>query len=281
MTQNDTLQPFIFQDKPIRGVLVHLNESYKTVLTRHPYPPDVQRLLGETLAAASLLSATLKFSGWLILQIHGTSAIKLLLAQADNEHRIRGLAHWKEEFENKSFADIMQGGTLAITTSLGQSKERYQGVVSLQGENLAASIETYFEQSEQLPTFIYLAADTEAVVGLLLQVLPGEEAKDPRLLWPQLQNLDQIVATSLMLNLDNEKILKKLFPQEKIQLFDTKGVSFFCNCNRERMEQAIITLGQDDANELLKDKSITVTCEFCNQEHEFDAADVEKIFAAR
>ena len=155
MTQNDSLQTFIFQDKPLRGVLVHLNESYKTILTRHLYPPDIQRLLGETLAAASLLSATLKFSGWMILQIHGAGAVKLLLAQADNEHRIRGLAHWEEDFDNKSFAEIMQGGTLAITTSLGQSEERYQGIVPLQGVTLDKAVETYFQQSEQLNTFIY------------------------------------------------------------------------------------------------------------------------------
>ncbi len=280
MSENDSLQRFIFVNSPVRGELIHLNNSYLAVSERHPYPLPVRKLLGETLAAAALLRTTLKFSGSLTLQIHGEGAVKLLVAQADQEGNIRGLADWEGEVASDSFAAVMSKGQLGITLDLSDEGQRYQGIVELQGESLAEALETYFAKSEQLPTFIYLATDEQSVAGMLLQILPGVYDRDPGVAWEHLSHLSRTLTAKEILHLDNQEILTRLFHEEDIQLFDPESIRFYCRCNRERMERAILTMGKKEALELLKEKKvIMVTCEFCNRHLDFDAVDVEKIFA--
>jgi len=283
MPNNDALQRFLFEDHPVRGELVHLNNSYSAILERHPYPPPIQRLLGETLAAAALLSASLKYSGSLILEVHGKGQVNLLLAQANHQGHIRGLAKWEGEIVNEtSFAELMAGGKIVITIDLGETGERYQGIVALNGEKLAEALASYFAQSEQLPTFIYLTADQHAAAGLLLQALPSDYDRDPGSAWEHLTHLSRTLIAEEIIGLPNEEILQQLFPEEDIRLFEEQGISFFCRCNRQRMEHAIVTMGPEEAKPIIqRDKILTVTCEFCNRHHDFDEVDVDKIFSTK
>ncbi len=172
----------------------------------------------------------------------------------------------------------MAGGRIVITITPGAG-ERYQGIVDLKGESLSQALETYFGQSEQLPTFISLFSSENTISGLFLQVLPGSYATDPGIAWQELTSVSHTLKGDEMLNLPNEKILKRLFPEEDIRLFDSEPINFICQCNRERMEAAILTLGKQEAlEEVAKNKVLTVTCEFCNRHLDFDAVDIEKIF---
>lgn len=281
MLEKDTLQRFIFEERSVRGELAHLNASYLAILERQPYPLAIRKLLGETLTAAALLSAILKFSGSLILQVHGKGDVQLLLAQADHQGQVRGLAQWQGEVnEEASFADMMRDGRLMITIDSGKGQERYQGIVELKGESLAHALENYFTASEQLPTFIFLTADEKAAAGLLLQVLPGQYDSDPGVAWEHLTHLSRTLTSQEMLQLSNQEILTRLFHEEDIRLYDATPVRFYCHCNRDRMEQAILTMGREEALDFVnKKKVITVTCEFCNKHQDFDVVDVAKIFA--
>lgn len=279
MSNDDSLQRFVFVNSPVRGEIVHLNASYDAILERHPYPLVVRKLLGETLAAAVLLSATLKYSGSLTLQVHGQGQVSLLVAQADHQGRIRGLADWNGEVLDGAFANIMAKGQLAITIDLGEEGQRYQGIVELHGESLAQALENYFAKSEQLPTFIYLASDEQSVAGMLLQTLPGTYDRDPGIAWEHLTHLSRTLTAAEILHLTNQEILARLFHEEDIQLFDSEPVHFYCRCDRDRMERAILTMGQEEARQLVAEKKIiTVTCEFCNRHLDFDVVDVENIF---
>lgn len=279
MSNDDSLQRFVFVSSPVRGEIVHLNASYDAILERHPYPLVVRKLLGETLAAAVLLSATLKYSGSLTLQVHGQGQVSLLVAQADHQGRIRGLADWNGEVLDGSFANIMAKGQLAITIDLGEEGQRYQGIVELHGESLAQALENYFAKSEQLPTFIYLASDEQSVAGMLLQTLPGTYDRDPGIAWEHLTHLSRTLTAAEILHLTNQEILARLFHEEDIQLFDSEPVHFYCRCDRDRMERAILTMGQEEARQLVAEKKIiTVTCEFCNRHLDFDVVDIENIF---
>lgn len=281
MTDTDILQRFIFEKNPVRGEISRLNHSYKAILERHPYPTSVRKLLGETLTAATLLSATLKYTGSLILQIHGNGPVKLLLAHANHKGHVRGLANWEGDVKDDAFAEMMVGGRIVITIDSGKNSERYQGIVELKGESLSEALETYFAQSEQLPTFISLAADEKTAAGLLLQALPGTYDKDPGIAWEHLTHLSRTLTAKEMLNLPNKEILKRLFHEEDIRLFDAEPINFICHCNRDRMERAILVIGQEEAlQEVAKQKMLTVTCEFCNRHLDFDEIDVNKIFKA-
>lgn len=281
MADQDSLQRFLFVNNQIRGQIVRLNRSYLAILERQPYPLPIRKFLGETLAATTLLSAIIKFSGSLILQMHGKGKLKLLVAQANHQRQIRGLAQWDGEIGESSFAEAMAHGQMMITIDQGQGKERYQGIVELKGESLADSLANYFAHSEQLPTFIYLTADEKAAGGMLLQALPGSYDRDPGIAWEHLTKLSQTITAKEILQLSNQEILHRLFHEEDIELFDPEPVIFYCNCNRERMERAILTMGRNEALELVAEKKVlTVTCEFCNRHQDFDAVDVAKIFAA-
>lgn len=279
MFNPDSLQRFVFEKYPVRGEIAHLNQSYQAILERRSYPLTVQKLLGETLTAAALLSATLKYTGSLILQIQSEGPVKLLLAQTNHQGHVRGLANWEGDIKNATFAELMSGGRIVITIDSGKNAERYQGIVELKGESLSQALETYFAQSEQLPTFISLAADEQTAAGLLLQVLPGTYDQDPGLAWEHLTQLSRTLTSKEMLTLPNKEILKRLFHEEDIRLFDTEPVNFICSCDRDRMERAILVMGKDEAlQEVAKRKVLTVTCEFCNRHLDFDAVDVNKIF---
>lgn len=267
---HDSLQRFILNHRHIRGVLVKLQQSYLTIISQQHYPETVAHLLGETLVTSALLTSTIKFEGSLIMQVQNQGPLELLVAHCNQQFHIRGAAKWHND--EKDFSDALEGGTLAITIAPDEG-EHYQGVVQLETHGLAKAVESYFEQSEQLSTLIVLAADQHAATGLLLQKLPNHTADnyDPDD-WDNLAiQLKQLYAHEL-LNLDNEAILKRLFPTEEVIIYQPESIEFRCTCSEERSANAIRTLEQTDIDELLNTyKEITVTCEFCHHSYQFDA----------
>lgn len=276
--QNDTLQSFSFEHQNVRGEIVHLNQVFQTALERHAYPEIIGNLLGETLTAVTLLGATLKLESNIILQIQPQSAIKLLVAQIDQRLHVRGLAQWDNEALPTAFNDPFHGGHLAITMTpkIGQ---RYQGVVALNGGNLANSIEKYFYQSEQLATCLFLCADKKQAAGILLQKIPDTKSPPKNNHWEDLVAITQSLTPKELLTLSNSEILQRLYHEEDIRLFDAQPIEFHCDCTIARMENAVRVLGYEEAMNLLRThKTISVTCEFCNNRFDFSASDVARIF---
>lgn len=279
MTEHDTLQRFIFENTNVRGEIVRLRASYQAVSERHDYPLPIKQWLGETLAATTLLGATIKFEGSLILQMQSDGVLRLLVAQSTHEHHIRGLAQWEGAMLEGSLKPMGEG-RLAITIIPNQG-ERYQGVVEIIGNSLASSIENYFAQSEQIPTCLILAADENVAAGLLLQSMPDVKTDHKQNFWEHVLQLTRTLSSKELLELPNQEILKRLFHQEDVRLFETTPVSFRCDCNIDRMERAILVFGYEQTMEIFSShKDVTVTCEFCNRRFDFDKVDIERIFAS-
>jgi molecular chaperone Hsp33 len=279
MTEHDTLQRFLFTHANIRGE-IHLNDTYKAVADRHPYPLATQKLLGEALAAAALLSATIKYEGTLLLQIKNAGAVTLLIAQSDDEYHLRGLAQWRE---GALFTDaervLFSAGQLALTITPKEGA-RYQSVVELANKNIAAALEKYFRESEQLPSFLFLCADEKSVAGMLLQLMPDDGAPNHYSSWEHIVHLARTISAEELLQLDNQTVLKRLFHEETIQLFVAEPVSFQCTCTLERMERALLLMDYQELQQLLlAEKEVIVACEFCNNHYAFDAASIRRIFA--
>jgi len=279
-THHDSLQRFIINRAHIRGVLVKLQQSYLTIVSQQHYPERIGHLLGETLATAALLTSTIKFQGTLIMQVQNKGPLEMLVAHCDEQFHIRGVAKWRED-EN-DFNEALQGGTLAISILPNQG-ERYQGIVELETEDLGQAVETYFAQSEQLATLVMLAADERGCAGLLLQRLPNSSADEQDdSYWSDLEAQIRQLYSHELLNLDNEVLISKLFPDEDIMVYEPEPVSFRCTCSEERSAKAIQTLTQADIDELLAtSKTIAVTCEFCHHSYHFDAAEVNTIMATK
>jgi molecular chaperone Hsp33 len=278
MPDPDTLQRFLFEDNAVRGELVHLDATYRAIRDSHDYPPPVRALLGETLAASALLSGSIKAHDSLIVQVQASGPVHLVVAQCTSQRSLRGLARWTGAVEPGGLQTLCGTGTLAITIDPGRGQERYQGLVALSGESVAQAIETYFEQSEQLPTRLWLACDGERAAGLLVQSLPGQRA-DPDA-WNRIQLLAATVRPGELLDSSLDELRRTLFPEEDVRVFDPQRTTYHCTCARETIGTVLASLGRAELEEALDELGeLTVTCEFCNRRYVFDRVDVEAVLA--
>ena len=285
LPDNDCTQRFIFDDIDARGELVALERSYAEVLAKHPYPEPVAQLLGELMAAASLLIGTLKFDGLLILQARSEGPVPMLMIECSSEREIRGLAryHADQIAPGAALADLMPNGVLALTVDPTHGK-RYQGIVDLDGASLAECFTNYFVMSQQTNTRFWLYADGRRARGLLLQQLPVDRIRDPEereASWQHVTALASTLNADELLSLDNETVLHRLYHEEVVRLFDELPVRFQCSCSRERSGNALVSLGLEDAQQLVIEHggAIEIDCQFCNERYLFDGADVAQLFA--
>ena len=285
MTERDTLHRFLLERTPVRGEWVHLDDAWRVLLERHPYPPVVRDRLGEAYAAVALIAATLKFDGSLILQITGSGPLHMLVVQATGSRALRGLARYRGEVPNGDLTEIFgPDARLVLTLDPGAGRERYQGVVALEGQSLAAALDTYFERSEQLPTRLWLASGPSSAAGLLLQGVPGADgaptppdAED----WIRATLLGDTVSAGELLALPAEQLLRRLFQEERVRLLEGHAMRFACNCSRDKVEAMLKGLGADEVRATLaQEGEVLVTCEFCNASYRLDAIDAESLFAA-
>jgi molecular chaperone Hsp33 len=277
--QTDQSQRFLFEHSDIRGESAHLDSAYREILALHQYADGVNRLLGEFLAAAVLLSSNLKFEGKLVLQVRSEGQIPLLMVECDHTLRVRGIARGAERATSNNSDQLLRNGQLAITIDPTHG-QRYQGIVPLPLGSLANGLDTYFEQSEQLKTRIWLAADGQRAGGLLLQQLPAQVTvdEDSRCQqWAHVCSLAATVRHAELLDLPGADLLYRLYGDDSVRLFDPAGIRFHCTCSRERTFNALTTLSANELYELLAEQEcITMDCEFCNEEYRFYRSDLSE-----
>jgi molecular chaperone Hsp33 len=275
MIEQDLLRRFLFEDLGVRGEWVKLTDSWQTAKLHQQGSENVQQQLGQALAAVVMLSATVKFKGSMILQAQSDGAIKTLVAQATDQRKIRGLIRGKDSVEAGSLENMFGQGRLVLTIESGTGSP-YQGIVPLLGDNLAAALETYFEQSEQLKTRLWLFANADHAVGLLLQELPAQEGSEAD--WEHIEILANTVTAQELFELDCETLLFRLFNEDAVRLFDPEPVEFSCACSRPSLETTLFALGRPELEDILSEQNtIEVNCEFCNEHYSFDKIDVENI----
>ncbi|MFL0807919.1 MAG: Hsp33 family molecular chaperone HslO [Oceanobacter sp.] len=277
-TSADQLQRFSFDETVIRGEIAHLNHSFQDVLNRHRYPSVVARPLGQLMAATALMSASLKFKGRLTLQVRLSGNISLLQAETDEQGQLRAIARYDTEQMEKEL--ILDDGQLVITLEPDQG-QRYQGIVAIQGGNIASALESYFEQSEQLPTRFWLASDEQSAAGLMLQRMPETTAAShsPED-WQRIVHLASTVKGQELLTLDTETLLHRLYHEETLRLYPASALKFYCTCSKPRLANALRQLGLDELNDMLTETpSISINCDFCGQHYSFDRTDVDALFA--
>lgn len=277
----DTIQRFLFEHAPVRGEIVHLNATWHAVLDRHDYPPAVRALLGEMMAAAALLTATLKFGGTLIMQIQGNGPVKLLVVECTSDHHMRATAKWSGAPATGSLVELVGDGKFAITLDPGQGRPGYQGVVALAGANVAAALEEYMLRSEQIETRLWLTAADDCAAGLLLQKLPARgDANTDADAWQRATMLAASLAPPELAALDGPELLRRLYSAEDIRVFKARPVDFRCTCSRERVVAMLHMLGRDEVASIVAERGeVEVNCEFCNQRYRFDGRESAAVFA--
>ncbi|HXV12445.1 MAG TPA: Hsp33 family molecular chaperone HslO [Burkholderiales bacterium] len=274
----DSVQRFLFERAPIRGEIAHLESAWQRVLERHDYPPPLRALLGELMAAAALLAATIKFEGSLIVQMQGDGPVSLLVAECDDAGALRATAKWRGELEAGPLAEMLGEGRCAITLAAGPGGQSYQGIVGLEGGSVAAVLEHYLRRSEQIETRLWLAVEAERAAGLLLQKLPhpGEDED-----WRRAQHLAGTLTAEELLGLPARALIRRLYAYEDVRLFDPRPLAFHCSCTRERVVAMLRMLGYDEVSSILAERgAVDVGCEFCGQSYRFDRWDAERVFTA-
>jgi molecular chaperone Hsp33 len=268
---------------------MRLSRAWLELREHQDYPPAVQQLLGEAVAAVVLLAATLKFDGILTLQLQGKGLVNLLVAQCTSDFRVRGMArHVLTAHEDAAagFRALTGEGQIIVTVEAADRASSYQGVVPITGGSLAESLEAYFQQSEQLPTRVLLACSAGAIAGMLVQRIPGEGGKqipdEPALgmAWRKAEDAMSSLTPGSLLEDDVEQRLVDMFGVDEVRVFSGHGVKFECRCSRERVANVLRSLGAEEVRSVIAEQgACTVTCEFCQRPYKFDAIDVEQLFS--
>jgi molecular chaperone Hsp33 len=280
----DCLHRFLFEQFPIRGHLVHLDASWQALIEHRDYPEAIRNLLGEAVAASLLLAATIKFDGVLSLQLQGDGPVHLLLVQCTSGLGVRGLARFREgDFSTAhTISDLLGAGNLTVTLETDEGAQRYQGIVPISGERLAESLQLYFENSEQLPTRLWLQTDAAGASGMLLQKLPAAGVADAAAVqdaWRRVQIIGDTLTPEELRTLSDQEILHRLFHEDDVRLFEPAPVYFRCRCSRERVSGMLQGLGEQETRSILAERGeVEVRCDFCNRAYVFDAVDVAQLF---
>lgn len=283
--QTDIRQRFLFPNSDIRGEIVRLDTSLAPILGARDYPMPLEGLLGEAMAAVTLLSGSLKFKGRLSLQAQGQKALKVLLAECTDDSKIRGLIQLNDDEDvpnSGAIADLLGQGIMVITIKPEQGRD-YQGFVPMENDTLAACLEDYFKQSEQLPTRLWLAAGNGHAAGLLLQALPQQvadkETNDAT--WQNAVALTETLSMEELLGLPVETVLHRLFHEAPPELPPAQTVEFGCTCSRDRVAQALVSLGTEELQAIIDEQGeARVQCDFCGDTQVFDNVDLGSLLSS-
>ena len=299
---------FMCDGAPVRGEIVSISSAWQAVLERRNDPPPVRRTLGDFVGAATLLSASLKFDGTLIIQAQSKGPIQLLVVECKSDLSMRATVKLSVEPSEISseatlaeLLDVSNSGRLVITLDPADrepGQAPYQGIVALQDHqgamikpvsSAAEAIALYMQNSEQLDTRIWLTSSDTNVGGLLLQRLPnsgGHAHLDPVIAaegWNRIQALGETITDEELLTLAPETILRRLFLEEStengVRSFPARPIRFACRCSRTKVADILRMLGEEEVQSILAEQGAVETiCDFCAKPYRFDAVDCLQVF---
>jgi molecular chaperone Hsp33 len=319
---DDSVLPFTLVRSGAIGQIVRLGALADAILGHHDDPEPVAATLGEALALTAMLGSALKHEGKLILQTRTDGPLRFLVVNHEQRPakggqtsgaeggqpsggRLRGYVSFtggKELAKGAAArASLIGSGHLAMTIDPGPERQRYQGIVALQAGSLTEAARTYFRQSEQVPTFLRLAAARVymrgawhwRVGGLMVQHLhtvntasaglpqgddPAAEhfagESDER--WRTVRALAETVEDHELLDptLTPARLLYRLFHEEGVRVQPARPLEEYCQCSHERVAALLASFGAAELADMREeDGAVTVTCEFCRTSYRFEAED--------
>ncbi|ANN78748.1 Hsp33 family molecular chaperone HslO [Bordetella flabilis] len=290
----DLLKKYLFEDRTVRVQAVRLHETWRAAQVNHDYPIAVRRLLGELIAASTLLAANLKFEGSLVMQVQGDGPIALLVVECRADLSLRATVKLRQDHvvpDTGTMQSLMNpGGNGRFIVVLDPQRKApgqqpYQGIVPIVGDTVADALSHYMQQSEQLETRLWLASDEQHAAGLLLQRLPeqGGSAHTPGAAEETWNRAGQLAATlkpDELLGTDVDTLIHRLYWEETLIAFDPLGVRWHCPCNRTKVSDMLRMLGRAEVEDILSERGkVEVACDFCGKPYVFDAVDCAGLFS--
>lgn len=286
----DFRQRFVFDQLDVRGCIVRLDETCKTIQATHHYPPNLAMLLNQFAIAVTLLRDSIKFSGSLTIQLRTQGPIGLIMADCMADRRVRAIAEYNSEelapSDSMALDSFGAGAVLAITIT-PEDGERYQSIVPIEHATLSECLQDYFQRSEQLPSLFSFHSSGDVAFGIALHALPQEKVTDKKaadIHFERLQALLQTLSQDEALSLSAPAILTRLFHEESCRLFDAHAVEFGCSCSSKKSMDAIKSLGRDNVTSLIDEQkadgnsALTIDCHFCFQRYEYDFDHIRGLF---
>ncbi|WP_299401512.1 Hsp33 family molecular chaperone HslO [uncultured Roseobacter sp.] len=309
---DDTVLPFQLDASDIRGRVARLDGALNGILKQHDYPPQVEALVAEMALLTALIGQTIKLRWKLQLQVQSKGAVRMIATdyygpkKAGDPAHIRAYASYDaDRLTDAPAFDQIGEGYFAIMIDQGKGMTPYQGITPLEGTSLAACAETYFAQSEQLPTRFSLSfgTSTEPGVaehwragGVMLQHMPkaspfvaegdgsgetlsaadlvqGDEAEN----WSRVNILLDTVEELELIGpkLAPNDLLLRLFHEEQPRVYDAQSVQFGCTCSEDRVRQSLSIYSARDIEKMTTDAGrVTADCQFCGAHYDLDPASV-------
>lgn len=295
-SDDNRVRPFRIEGMDVRGRAVRLGTAIDAILSAHAYAPPLAVLTGEMVALAALLGSMLKSDGIVTLQARGgdDAPVDFLVADFATPGDLRGYAEHDAGRvaalpEDASLEALLgAGGYLAITLDQGRDNERYQGIVELNGDSLAACAMDYFARSEQTPTAVNLIAGRDPVSGhwraggIMVQHLAtgggthrpvGAETLGELENWRRATILMNSVSATELLDpaLGLESLLFRLFNEDGVRVYEALDLAHRCRCSRSRLMSVLQSYDRATLDDMTEDGYIHATCRFCAATYSFDA----------
>ena len=273
--KSDLITRFIINNSSIRGNIIRIKNSLSELKKSLTIPEQLISSFNEIITVCPMLAATLKFEGGLILQIQGKKSLKLIIAESDNDFKIRGTIKLSEH-TNESFRDLIQDAIVALTVIHKDQKTPYQGIIEVGSGEIKAMIEHYLTQSMQIKSKVFFHQTKNESFGVLFQELPHEN-EEQKVITESLWN-DIDLINSNALSDGPEQFLKNIFTQNDVQIFEEHAVQYECSCNQEKIYKTISLIQENEIYSSIKDDCIEMVCEYCHKKYTVTKEEIDIIF---
>lgn len=300
-TNFDSCTSFFIENGVYQGRLIRLHDVVNTILGKHCYPKPVAAVVAECTALGAMLASQLKYDGLFTLQIQSNGVVNLVVVDVTSDGKIRACARYDEdrlqhaqelrktEGEIEATPHLLGGGNLAFTVDQGENTELYQGIVDLQGKNLAECALRYFKQSEQIDTDLKLfvqapegESSSWSVAGIMLQKMPAQGSEltveEQTETWNEAKVFMQSLSENEVFDssLSSEELLTRLFHGNNLQITNARNYTFGCRCSREKLLDTLQTFSQEDIDSMIENNQISASCNFCGEKYIFTPGELHK-----
>lgn len=286
----DQIVRIIAKNAPVKAMAISARDTVERARAIHDCWPVAAAALGRLLMAASMMGAVMKGEeGAVTLRVKGGGPLGSLTAVSDSRGNVRG---WVQnpavDVPRKAKGKLDVGaavgaqGDLTVIRDLGM-KEPYIGSVQLVGGEIAEDIAAYFAESEQIPTAcalgVLIAPDqsVQAAGGYLIQLLPGA---DEAVISAVERGVARLGAVSARLDggMEPMDLLREVLSEFELETLESAPVEYRCYCTRERVSRALISLGREELDAMIRDQGgAEITCQFCGKAYRFDAQELENL----
>lgn len=284
MNEQNSVIRFLFDNHGVRGEILSMKDPLVKMFEHRHYPECVKKMMLELASATVLFGATLKDGSEIMAQIRGgeSSPLKYALINIREDLSFYGSAQLRDDVpcpEDLSFKDLTGKDAVMVLTIFpaDDPKNKWQGIVAVNPNSIAATLDNYFHDSQQLPTTFLIWSDTTTYCsgGIMLQVIPEIKGNQGSL--EHLSILAQTLTADELFSLPQTECLSRLFAHETVRVFPPKSTDFRCVCSRARCENALMNINRAELESLAKEGGTSMTCQHCGHVYNFKQQDLEQL----